>query len=185
MNTQFEKEGKLLYFQYFLKGLFDWYARDVKTGANDLSVLKVTKLLFFGTAVNSISGSQNLLISRVFNNFVAMPFGPVESEIYSMLKAKNGSLEYFTIDNKQTLRTQAHFDFNLSPDVLTEIDFSISMLQAKNPDLIRMKPFELVDLSHEWYSWKKNYAIAKRCGFSSHKIDKEDIINEIKIFSLA
>jgi len=71
---------KELAFEYLMDCFIDWY----KSIRNDNSYfcsftkLKVIKLLFFASAVNANSQNHNLL--GVFNKFVAMPFGPVESD---------------------------------------------------------------------------------------------------------
>jgi hypothetical protein len=48
--------------------------------------------------------------------------------------------------------------------------------------LITMKPFDLVELSHDWYSWQVTYNRAKKLGKNSEKIDLELIKIEQKIY---
>lgn len=76
---------KELAFEYLMDCFIDWY----KSIKNDNSFhysftkLKVIKLLFFASAVNANNEDHNLL--GTFNKFVAMPFGPVESDIYNKM----------------------------------------------------------------------------------------------------
>src|SRR6218665_1686180 len=91
---------KRLYFEYVLHKLLEWHHE--KTGReepNDLGVLKSIKLLFFVSAAKTSIGNDNSLLDLVFDKFSAMPYGHVESEVYSEIVNKTGNLKYFEIDN--------------------------------------------------------------------------------------
>lgn len=183
------QDQKLLHFEYVVKGLLRWYTEITGNQAqNDLSTLKALKLLFFVSAARSRSNAPNPLLDDVFNEYVAMPYGHVESEIYSQLVQRGGQLKYYIIDNRKTvLRPDVNIE-ELDNEVMgaykTEIDSSIEFLKKINPGLILLPPFSLVDLSHTWYSWKKYYTLARAEANNSKSIPTEEIKKEDKIFNL-
>ncbi len=183
------KQPKYIYFEYVVKKLLDWYSENGKNVSNnDFSILKTLKLLFFVSAANSSKGRNSFLLDEVFNNFTAMPYGHVESDIYEAIKKNNGELEYFTINNNKTT-TNTGKDPELISDLLeldikNEIDYSINVLKQKNSRLVLLAPFSLVNLSHAWYSWQHFYSLAERSHSRSCNIPSEFIKSEDKIFSL-
>lgn len=175
--------NKTQYFEYFLDKALEWYKTETSSEINDISILKSLKLLFFVSAVNA-KPERAVLIDEVFTKFVAMPLGPVESEIHNEIKSRNGQLEYFNIDNFSTRRNMQIKNFaDLRNDYKNEIDNSFAFLQETHPKLITNNAFELVDLSHLWYSWNKTYQEATMKGFRSLAINHELIKNEDKIFA--
>lgn len=182
-------DQKLLHFEYVVKGLLAWYSNITGNKTqNDLSTLKALKLLFFVSAARSKPNASNLLLDDVFNTYVAMPYGHVESEIYSIILQKNGDLNYYHINNKTTtLRSNVNIDQlegDIDPAYKREIDLSIEFLQQINPGLILLPAFALVDISHTWYSWKKYYNIALASENKSKAIPLDEIKKEDKIFNL-
>ncbi|MCT3949060.1 DUF4065 domain-containing protein [Elizabethkingia anophelis] len=175
---------KKIAFEYFVCQLHAWYKEACgDTKDNDLSILKVLKLLFFVSAVGTDKNSQNSLIDDVFDNFCAMPYGHVESDIYTIAKEKK--LSYISIDTtKSKIISLDTILKEIGREVKIKIDKSIKLLKEINFDLIKFSSFELVELSHKWYSWVKNYNKAKSSGYYSFKIPKEDIKSEIKIYQL-
>ena len=76
-------------FETIVHKLRDWYMEEngIETiedfnNINDFSILKLIKLHFFVTAINS--NEDNSLINKFV--FFAMPYGPVETFIYSKIK---------------------------------------------------------------------------------------------------
>lgn len=179
--------NKLLYFEYILDKLLYWYVEGGSLEqANDLSILKSIKLLFFVSAVRANPGNDNNLIENVFNEFTAMPYGHVESDIYSILKRRNGDLNCFRFEENSLIRKIDFepYSVTLEQIFLDEIDLSINQIKEINFNLINESPFNLVELSHAWFSWRKNYTLGKSKGSHSWKIPAIDIINEIKNFNL-
>ena len=178
------KIDKTSYFEYVLQKLLNWNAQFSNSiESNDFSLLKSIKLLFFVSAAAG-DKTQNLLLKDVFNNFVAMPYGHVESDVYKDIKEKNGKLTFFELDNSKTQCLKEYDATNLDPDITSTIDKSIAYLQAKNNRLVQLPAFDLVNLSHAWYSWQKYYAEANEFGQRSMSIPIEAIIAEDKIYSL-
>jgi uncharacterized phage-associated protein len=177
---------KILYFQYIVHKLFEWNFEVKNSPKNDLNILKTQKLLFF-TVAGSTTERGNILLDNIFNNFVAMPYGHVESDIYNYIKTSQGKLDYFDISNKDTNPTSKNINeliSSLRSEYIFEIDESIQFLKKTNNSLIDLLPFDLVELSHLWYSWQKNYKLAQADNKKSLPIPIDDIKSESKIFSL-
>ncbi|MEI3799612.1 MULTISPECIES: hypothetical protein [unclassified Chitinophaga] len=185
-----DKAMKILYFEYVLKGLLTWYDQiKGRSYDNDLSILKTLKLLFFVSAAKATTNSHSRLLEEVFDGFFAMPYGHVESEIYDYIRQQGGVLTYYIVDNKRTTRIpDAHVETLMgkldNQAIVNEIDQSIDYLKKVNPSLILMSPFDLVNLSHAWYSWQYYYEEAQKSGTKSIKIPSEAIKTENKLFSL-
>jgi hypothetical protein len=169
-------------YEYLLSKLLSWFQESNESDTNNLSVLKTLKLLFFVTAADIECSEANphdndLLITSTFNNFYAMPLGHVESDIYANIVAKKGHLDFFKI-NKLGLLSIRAIDNNDDVDV-QRIDQSIHYLKTHYPHLINMEPFELVDLTHKWNSWKYFF---NGIGSNSTPIPSNYIIDEPKYF---
>jgi hypothetical protein len=176
-----EAERKIKYFEYFLSQILNKYPDSEK---NDLSILKAQKLLFFTVATDSGVGKDNILINEVFDNFVAMPYGHVESNIYSDIRDNN--LIYYSISSsKTTIIPNVSQDFSaLDHRYLEVIKSAIKSLFDKNKFLIFETAFNLVELSHLYKSWKRNYHLAKTSGVNSMPIPPIEIIEEEKFYYL-
>lgn len=175
---------KIIAFEYFVYQLNNWYKEAYgNVEENDLSTLKVLKLLFFATAVGTNKDSENTLLDCVFDNFYAMPYGHVESDVYK--SAKDKLMTNISLGHESSIvkNAQQIID-NIGEDIKEKIDNQINHLKLINFELIKYSSFELVELSHKWYSWVKNYNKAKNNGFFSSYIPIEDIKSEIKIYQL-
>ena len=87
-------------FEYLVFKLVKWYKSNHNSNINDLSILKVLKLTFFVSAVGTTRDTKDTLLDNVFDNYFAMPYGHVESDIYNSIK-----LEEFiniSINNSKT-----------------------------------------------------------------------------------
>lgn len=179
MNEAF----KIQAFEYLVSKLLDWYQESSSSEKNnDLSILKVLKLTFFTSAVGTSSNTDSSLLDEVFNNYVAMPYGHVESDVYTYIKT--GALPNIEINNRQTILNDNYSFDTLDISTKNKIDNSVSLLKSINRDLINLSSFELVDLSHAWYSWQKFYSIAKSKGINSEPIPTDEIKREDKIYQL-
>jgi uncharacterized phage-associated protein len=178
--------SKLYYFEYTINGLLEWYVECGRNeDQNDLSILKTLKLLFFVSAVNAEADNKKTLLDTTFDNFVAMPFGHVESSIYNDIKERGGLLEYFRINNIKTEREKKFSNVaGADREILKEIDTYIRKLKEKNSELILQSAFDLVEISHLWYSWQINYKKASLHGKGSYSINVTDIKSEHKIFHI-
>ena len=157
---------KELAFEYLMDCFIDWY----KSIKNDNSFhysftkLKVIKLLFFASAVNANNEDHNLL--GTFNKFVAMPFGPVESDIYN--KMNQSAIGKYCISDKELK--------------IEQINESVEALKKINNRLVLYSAFDLVDLSHKWSCWRTTYSYARQINKGSISIPDNLIINSDKYF---
>ncbi|SFF09292.1 hypothetical protein SAMN05518672_1163 [Chitinophaga sp. CF118] len=172
---------KLAAFDYVVYQLTEWYSeKNGQWANNDLSRLKVIKLLFFTAAATASVHDAGLL--TIFDSFAALPYGHVESEI---LDHMDESVVYDISRNNTMFKPGIHeylTEDYLDNDVKNRIIHSISILKEKNPDLINMNAFDLVDLSHRYQSWITVFSLAKRNGKLSMPISCEMIMSEPKIF---
>lgn len=143
--------------------------------------LKVLKLLFFVTAISSEKSKKDNLLS-IFDNFVAMPYGPVESDIYNCITQKQ--LNKYDISSNSCSLKQDTIEQNISDDLKLSIDNSIESLLKENPKILSYSPFELVDLSHKWSCWEICFEVAKQNKKASISMPSESIINSVKYYKL-
>lgn len=149
-------------FEAFIYELYNWYSESTNNKKeNDLSLLKVLKLLFL-----SVSEDSEKL--DIFNNFVAWELWPVEKDIYDLLK--NNKIENILITKQYT---QFKWRNNNIEAPYSKIwKDMVNYLKKKNPRLINYSASTLVDITHKWNCWKltKDYGISK--------IDKNLILSE-------
>jgi len=172
--------SKLTAFDYVVNHIHRWYVEqggDLQN--NDLSKLKVTKLLFFTCAASASPDQSGLL--ETFNNFVAMPYGHVESDIQDDMES---SVFFNITKNGSYLKPDigAYQIQDVTPLVQGQVDHAIASLKSINADLVMTPAFDLVDLSHRWQSWRSVFSLAQQYGKYSMKIPKEMIMTEPKIF---
>ena len=152
-------------FEYFMYQLYNWYIK--KYGSfenNDLSTLKVLKLLFFCSAIEAEKDRDDTLLDLAFDRFFAMPYGHVESDVYNAIRLNE--LSFFKIDRDKT-------------SIVSTVDEN-----NFNEKVLEMLPLDLVLLSHLWYSWRYYYNKAKEKGFYSEIIPNDVIKSEDKVLYL-
>lgn len=165
-------------FEYILFKLLKWHKEINPSKDNDLSKLKVIKLHFFVSSVNS---SKNTLL-KLFDNFYAMPYGHVESEIYNNVNNLNRFI--ISKSNTETIKTGL-FDNSFEDfDGIykSEVDEAIELLKKNNPLLINYSALELVDLSHMYFSWQTMFNLARSRNKFSESIPSQLIKDEPKYF---
>lgn len=179
-----ENQNKVLYFEYTIYKLTEWVKEHNPSLTHPefvFSKLKALKLLFFVAAVNSSQSKHALL--NVFDNFYAMPYGPVESDIYNSILLKQ--TKYYNILDRGTLinsNASKNVFNNLDPKIKEEIDKSIRLLLKKNPNIINLPPYKLVDISHKWPVWINSMSIANILGKKSEHMAIYDIITSNKFY---
>lgn len=172
---------KIVLFEYFLKKLVDWFCNYYYINVedfndhpqNDLSKLKAIKLHFFACSTN-----EDAL--QIFDDFRAMPYGHVESDVYNSLDL----LQYICLTNSKLEILNWDALTVIENDNIPIIDDAVENLKERNFDLISFSPFALVELSHKWFSWQYNFSQAKNIGIYSKPISTELISREPKLYSL-
>lgn len=176
---------KLFAFEYVVKRIIDWF-NEVNAGKNldpfnEFSKLKLIKLHFFVSAVNANTDQEGLLYK--FDNFYALPYGHVESDIYKALPNTTiYEINNDSISIKDNLNLGSAF-LGLETQLKLDIDNSIDHLKKINPDLVNYSAFDLVELSHKWYSWRSTFEEAKKTGRFSAPIAPKTIKLEPKFFN--
>ena len=169
--------NKIQYFEYFLSKLYNHLGQK---DSNDLSIVKSQKLLYFLS--NSIKEEDKYPLFETFDNFYALPYGHVESDIYKAIKSESGfKLSHFVI-SRFGAKKILDFSFNNLDSVTEKIDLAFESL--KNTGLIEKSASYLVDLSHCHESWVKNFREALKLNLNSKFIEKDDLTNEYKYFAL-
>lgn len=145
---------KIQYLEYIIQRLIEWYREVNPTGLPEQGIdkLKVFKMVFFIATANSDESNPDLL--RIFNNFTAMPYGPVELDLYRDL----GNIRNYQLGRTLTINQELDTtNTNLDIDVLTLIDNSIAKLREIDDKFLLKRSFELVEISHKWFSWRHTY----------------------------
>lgn len=170
-------------FEFLMDELVKWVEEKGGNPKRYLNLLKVIKLNFFVAAASSSETSEGLL--TVFDEFYALPYGHVESDVYNIIKNQsNAQLKKYTImSNGIDWST----DENISIDVRysSNIKSSIEKIKTIDPDFVLRPAGYLVDLSHMWRSWKLMYSTAKSLNKHAIKIPSNLIQTESKIFKLS
>ncbi|MCZ4224938.1 type II toxin-antitoxin system antitoxin SocA domain-containing protein [Pedobacter rhodius] len=166
-------------FDYIVSKLKAWHSDlNPNNDADDLSKLKIMKLLFFVVAISSNRDQEGLL--QTFDNFMALPYGHVESDIYANI---DNSESYLFNDISLNLKPNSQ-PTDVDIELKDTIDNAINKLRLANQNLINYRAFDLVDISHKWQSWKTMYSLARKSGRYSMVIPKEMIMTELKTFVL-
>ena len=172
---------KIALFEYFLKHLVEWYCDYYNIEVqqfnthhnNNLSKIKIIKLHFFATSTDDDA-------LDIFNDFHALPYGHVESFVYDHLN----DLMHFEVDNiSLTLRSELNQIQGHSAEHNVIIDRMVENLKNLNLDLIALEPFDLVEISHRWFSWNFTFQEARKMGLYSRAISPSLIKQEVKHYS--
>lgn len=166
-------------FEYFVTKLIDWQESGLRNNSNDISILKALKLAFFAT-VADVDKNNAEMLDDVFDKFYAMPFGHVESDIYDSYKKGASQNVNISATSSSIISEEAKISHNTK----IIIDGAIEALKSYNSEIIAMDAMQLVDLSHEYFSWKFYYKEAKQYGSFSAYIPHSAIKGEQKFFSL-
>lgn len=168
--------------KYILLQLCNWYydinSSKEESGANDLSILKSLKLIFF---LSTIEIDKKSLITYGIDDYYALPYGHVELEIYNSFR---NELNYLIDNNQSNFNEIKKEIINLSSDNREFINNIFYQLKKKNSNLIKYSASELVELSHKHFSWIKFFNEAKIQGRLKQKINIEVIKAEEKFYFL-
>ena len=173
---------KIEAFDYMLQLFEKWRDSHEELKNKPLSKLTALKLLFL-TAAPKEDGGDNLL--EIFNNFYAMQYGPVESDVYNAIQAN--MLPSYIAEYRSIERRKECIDFSSEykgPEY-EPIQNAVKDLRAKNENLIELNAFELVEITHKWNSWNLAMDIAVFMGQLSAKMSTASIEEDSnKRFSL-
>lgn len=171
--------NKKIIFEIIVFELIEWYNRCASPQANleSFTKLKLQKLLFLLSASTATINDKKLL--NIFNNFYAMPYGPVESDIYNAMI--HNDFEHISFTHGHIEITK-HLIIDSFKDETALIQEAISLIQKENPRLILYTAAQLVEITHKWTSWKYAFDIAKLRKKGSEKMNINSICNDCKIY---
>lgn len=164
-----ETATKIQAFHYVVKVLSDYKKLEVLyNGGVVLSKLVSQKMLFFVCTYGDD-------LFDVFDDFWALPYGPVEKDILSYL---NG----FTISElaKDKIVNTKLYD-SLDQGIKVKIDNAVDKMYRHEFFLYLYNELAVTEKSHLYPSWYKTYSIAQANGKQAQKIDRELLLNDIAI----
>ncbi len=166
-------------FEYLVFLLEQW--RNELGKSVNFTKLRLQKILFFAVAINATNEDHPLL--DIFNRFYAMPYGPVELDIYESMKA-NG----FTNLNFSGIECQTNFQSydasTLDSTIREELDAAVNALKDMDFNYILAPVYSLVEITHRWSAWRIAMDISNFSGSRQEPMTTEDICNSvIKAFS--
>lgn len=166
-------------FEYLVFLLEQWRNEIQATGS--FTKLRLQKILFFAVAINATKENHPLL--DVFDKFYAMPYGPVELDIYESMK-KN-EFEYIKFNGIECQVNFHNFDVSsFASPYKKDIDYSVQSLKGVGFDYLSAPVYDLVEITHKWSAWRIAMDISKISGSRQERMTTEDIYNSvIKAFS--
>lgn len=128
-------------------------------------------------------GGDDLL--DIFDNFYAMPYGPVESDVYNAMcedKLPSFSVKYRSIEPREGAEPYNAKRYNCK--LYHRVRNAVNDLREKNEKLVLLNAFELVEITHRWSSWDRAMDFAEFMGQMSAKMSIDSIRDSSKIFDL-
>lgn len=176
--------NKNLIFEYLVFRLDQWKNDIEKNGVKVpiFTKLRLQKILFLVCAWNVENTDRKLL--KVFNNFFALPYGPVEMDIYEAMKNDHAFLHIHFHGNECVYdKLEASMFSSILHDYSNWIDDAIDYFIKKHRIYLTMPIFDLVDITHRWSAWRITMDIATFLGKKNERMSFESICNSsIKAF---
>lgn len=167
-------ENKKLLFEYLVYQLEQWKKDKHPSSKQTFTKLKLQKILFLVASLKSKDGSYPLL--HIFNKFYALPYGPVEMDIYEAMNEHTFSNIDFN-GNECTPKFAEDCFKNLGTDHMNAMSDAIQAIKDMGVDYVTMSPFELVDITHKWTSWQVAMQVAEMCNSKREFMSTDDIIS--------
>ena len=177
-NKQIKKD----LFEYLVFLLVKWAKELRPTKDVYLSKLRLQKILFFAATVNSRKDNHPLL--DVFDRFYALPYGPVEVDIYDAMNVNDFSTISFD-GNYCSYNNLMEKDFNNIPEELRHaLENAIVSLKGIGFDYLYSSVFDLVDITHKWTAWEVSMRFAEIMGRHREEMSIDSICDcKVKAFS--
>ena len=167
-------ENKKLLFEYLVYLLDRWKQEKHPHSKETFTKLKLQKILFLVASVNAKEDYHPLL--DVFDKFYALPYGPVEIDIYDAMCNNSFKTIRFEGNNCQQSLTEEDFA-TLDDNLKKTMSNAVQAIKDKGVDYIISDAFELVDITHKWTSWQIAMQVAEMFGSKRESMSTEDIIN--------
>lgn len=167
-------ENKKLLFEYLVYLLEQWKLEKYPQYKEAFTKLKLQKILFLVASVNAEEENHPLL--DVFDNFYALPYGPVEIDIYNAMC--NNDFKTITFEGNDCKQDLEEEDFTeLDENLKRAMRDSVQAIKDKGSNYIVLDAFELVEITHKWTSWQIAMQMAELFASKRESMSTEDIIN--------
>ena len=165
--------NKKLLFEYLVYQLDQWKQEKHLSSKVEFTKLKLQKILFLVASVKSKDNTYPLL--NVFNRFYALPYGPVELDIYDAMNEHSFTNIKFNGNECSYKFAEGCFS-KLEEQQKNAITEALQSIKDMGVDYISMSPFELVDITHKWTSWQVAMQVAEMCNSKREPMSTDDII---------
>lgn len=173
---------KIEAFDYMLQLFEEWRDNHETIKGKPFPKLTAMKLLFLAAAPKE-EGGDDLL--DIFDNFYAMPYGPVEIDVYNAIqedKLPSFSVKYRSIEPREGAEPYNAKRYN--DKFYHRVRNALNDLKEKNEKLVLLNAFELVEITHRWSSWNRAMDFAEFMKQLSAKMSIDSIRDSSKIFDL-
>lgn len=172
---------KNLLFEYIVYRLDEWKKEIGSSKVSTFTKLRLQKILFLICAWN-VSKNEPKLLS-VFDRFYALPYGPVEMDVYEAMK-DNSKFKHLRFDGNECVYkdfTDSMF-VDLADDMKNYVDDAIKHFILEKRRYLTMPVFDLVDITHRWSVWYFSTIFANSQGRNMEKMSSESIINSTQYY---
>lgn len=177
MSTLSTIEQKKSNFEYIVYRLNDLKNEFQIQDDSIFTKLRLQKLLFLVSTINATSDDKGLL--KTFDNFFALPYGPVESDIYNSMNNNDFKNIKFNGNKCELPNLNDNVFESLPEQSKTLVNNSIEKLKEKGviKEYLKMPVFDLVNITHQWTVWQVAMSIANMLNSGSESMSTDDIIN--------
>lgn len=175
--------NKNLLFEYLVFRLDEWKKKIEKRNEKvpAFTKLRLQKILFLVCAWNVENTNRKLL--NIFDQFYALPYGPVEIDIYEAMK-NNKIFQHINFNGNECIysKIESSVFTSVSSRYRKWIDEAVDNFIKNDRKYLTMPVFDLVELTHKWSVWQIAMQYAKLCGHNSEKMTSLEIIESKKCY---
>lgn len=180
-TKDYKDMDKINIFEYIVYRLDGWKSKIDSKQIPVFTKLRLQKILFLICTWNVSKKEPKLL--KVFNRFYALPYGPVEMDIYEAMK-KNYAFTHLRFEGNECVYDSMNDSMfeGLSKDAKGYVDEAVECFISGKRDYLTMPVFDLVDITHKWSVWQFSMEYAKLQGRNKESMSNESIINSTKYY---
>ena len=168
-------------FEYIVFLINEW-RKTCNISERVLTKLRLQKLLFLLSTVEITVDVNSKGLLQYFNHFYALPYGPVEIDIYHSMN-HNGDFNnisfngnFCVIDDLENVN-ESEIEMNFKKQAKR----SIELLKSKKRNYLSMPVFDLVAITHQWSVWINSFSAAQMLGGKQFPMKLDAICNsEVK-----
>lgn len=176
LNAECMLMDKNIIFEYLVFRLDQWKNDLENAGVKvpAFTKLRLQKILFLVCAWNVEMKKRKLL--NVFDHFCALPYGPVEVDIYEAMKSNNAFLHISFDGNKCVYdKLDPSMFSSVNKEYKEWVDEAVERFMNDERQYLTMPVFDLVDITHRWTAWKITMEIASFLGNKKESMTVESI----------